>query len=64
MIGCMQRGVCGQSAAMLFLVETNTVGVFWSFQPLPDVLPAAEDGREIEIVSAIEAGDGEPLGLR
>ena len=38
---------------MAFLVGTNTVGVFGSFQPFPDVLPAAEEGREIGTASAI-----------
>ena len=41
---------------MVFLGETNIVGVFWSFQPFPDVLPAAEEGREIGTVSAIWGG--------
>jgi len=41
---------------MLFLVKTNTVGAFWSFQPLPDALLAVEDEREIEIGSAIWSG--------
>ena len=44
------------SLRCFFLFETNIVGVFWSFQPFPDVLPAAEEGREIEIVSAIWSG--------
>lgn len=51
----MQRGVCGQSVAINFLAETDIVGDFWSFQPLPDVLPAAEEGREIATVSTILA---------
>jgi hypothetical protein len=48
--------ICGQSFEMLILVETNTVGVFWSFQPLPDALPVAEDEREIGIGSVIRSG--------
>jgi len=55
-IDCMRGEICGQFFEMLSLVETNTVGVFWSFQPLPDALPAAEDGREIGIGSAMRSG--------
>ena len=58
MIDCMRGGICGQSLEMLFVVvkQTNTAGVFWSFQPLPDALPTAEDEREIGIGSVIKSG--------
>ena len=49
----MRGIICGQSFEMPFLAGTNIVGVFWSFQPLPDALPAAEDARAIGIGSAI-----------
>lgn len=52
----MRGEIFGQSFEMPFLIQTNTVGVFWSFQPLPDALPAAEDEREIGIGSAIRSG--------
>ena len=42
--------------SFFFLIETDIVGVFWSFQPLPDALPAVEDEREIGIASAIPSG--------
>lgn len=50
------RFVVSSFVATIFLVETNIVGVFWSFQPFPDVLPAEEEGREIGIASAIWSG--------
>ena len=54
-IGCVERFAVSQ-LRQVFFAETNIVGVFWSFQPFPDVLPAAEEGREIGTASDIWRG--------